>query len=96
MNYIKNDYLDFVPNLLIGETNECILVCCHLKNGKIYKKSFPIGFIYFHKKIKKYHFCPLEQNSFCQKTLDFISQFIYGLDNGRMIFNPKKGEIKEC
>ena len=42
MNYIKNDYLDFVPNLLIGETNlelECIWVCCHLKNGKIFHEN---------------------------------------------------------
>lgn len=98
MNYLTIGHLDFVPNKFL-KGPDCdwpfIAVFTHKRNKRIYKqKKWAIGQIAYHKKLQKYSFIELDGWALGEETLFLIASIIYKLDNGELIFDSEKGELK--
>lgn len=99
MQYMKNEYLEFVPGKMVGkgEYPNFIFVFCHKRNNRIYKKkNWHIGTIGIHPKTNTYSFSPVEDNAYGFNCLMKISSFLRQLETKEIIFDPEKGELKPC
>ena len=95
---MSSDWLEFIPGIGVSNGNpEHIYVFTKRKPNTFeeYKrKRFPLGFIYYHKKMKKYIFSPRPDTGFGKDTLSKIVAFISSLDSGYYVFDKDRGIIK--
>lgn len=99
MNYCQHDYLEFVPGKLISECDrdDVILVfTLRQKNSNKLckrKKTF-IGRMFKHDKTRKWCFSGLDDRCYCSETMMIIARFCHLLDKRMILFDMKKGELR--
>lgn len=98
MNYVKNKWVDFVPNRLLIDKPKFNEICVfsHKSNKRVYKnKQTFIGRIFIHPKTNEYCFAMEENVSIGIGTLEIVFYFLVSLKNGVVVFDGERGELHE-